>query len=138
MGDTVTVRVRAVRRSFGLDMVYVHDVEHVNRDTRPISYRIKQAPFGDDDMGEVRRVTGTVVRAADNFGEVLIQPDDYAGTCTANDTDDCVIVGLDIELSRRGITFTPGERVTLTGPILYSYSAYSLVLTRVGQIIRED
>jgi hypothetical protein len=138
MGDTVTLRIRAVRRSFGLDMVYVHDVLSIDRETRPIAYVVKQAPFGDDDMGEVRRVTGTVVRSADNFGEVLIQPEGYDETCSASDPEHCVVVGLDIELSRRGISFNPGERVTLTGPILYSYSAYSLVLTRVGQIIREQ
>ena len=119
-------------------MVYVHEVTEVERTARPISYEIKQAPFGDNDIGEVRRVTGTVVRSADNFGEVLVQPDGHDGTCDPDDVSTCVVLGLDIELSRRGISFEVGESITVTGPILFSYDAYSLILTRVGQITRHE
>lgn len=136
MGDTVTIRVRGTRRSFGLNMVYVHDVLDVQRTQRPIAYEVKQAPFGDADIGEVRRVTGTIARSADNFGEVLLAPDGNPTPCTETSTAGCALIAVDVELQRRGISFTPGERVTVTGPVLYSYSAYSLVLSRVGQIER--
>jgi hypothetical protein len=136
MGDTVTLRVRGTRRSFGLDMIYVHEVVEVQRTHRAISYEVADAPFGADDMGEVRRITGTIVRGADNFGEVLLAPDGHNTPCTEANLAGCALLGLDVELSRRGISFEVGERVTATGPILYSYSAYSLVLSRVGQIER--
>lgn len=135
-GDIVTIGVRGTRRSFGQDMVYVHDVLDVQRVGVPVRYVVKQAPFGDPDINEVRRVTGTVVTDPDTFGEFRVDPDDNPSTCNPGTGIGCAVVGLDIELNRRGITFAVGERVTFTGPILYSYNTYKLIVMRLGQIER--
>jgi hypothetical protein len=136
MGDTVTLEVRATRTSFDQRMVYSSKVLEVERNRRPISFVEHNEPFAADDMNEVRRVTGTVISPPDNFGEFTVLPDGEDRNCTAASTAGCAFATLDIELSRRGITFEPGERVTLTGPIIYSFDTYALVLTRVGQIDR--
>jgi hypothetical protein len=135
-GDTVTIRVRGARRSFDQDMIYVHDVLEVDRTARPISYEVRQAPFGAGDVGQVRRITGTVASLPDTFGEFYLQPDDAAGTCNAATGSGCAVISLDVELNRRGVAFAPGERVMFTGPILYAYSTYKLIVMRLGQLER--
>ncbi len=138
-GDVVTLDLLATRTSFDVRMVYVHDVVDVRREARPIRYAVAQRPFGEDDVGRVRRMTGTVVREPDTFGETWIQPDGYdGGTCTPDDARHCAITAIDAELNRRGVTFTTGERVELTGPVHFSFDTYSLLLMRVGQINRLD
>jgi hypothetical protein len=54
-------------------MIYVHDVVEVDRTARPISYEVRQAPFGAGDVGQVRRITGTVASLPDTFGEFYLQ-----------------------------------------------------------------
>jgi len=134
MGETVTIRVRASRRSFGQNMVYVHDLLDVDRTTRPIRYRTKQAPFGDADIGQVRRITGTIATRPDTFGEFRIEPD--GGSCNPSTGGGCAVISLDVELNRRGVSFELGERVTFTGPILYAYNTYKLIVLRLGQVER--
>ncbi len=136
MGATVTLEVRATRTSFDLEMIYAATVVDVVHEPVPISYVVKQAPFSVADNGRVRRITGTIVGGPDNFGETLLAADDFEGECSINRPSNCAKVQLDVELNRRGITFVAGERVRLTGPILFSYDNYSLVLTRLGQIER--
>jgi hypothetical protein len=34
------------------------------------------------------------------------------------------------------VAFAPGERVMFTGPILYAYSTYKLIVMRLGQLER--
>lgn len=135
MGDTVTIRVRGVRRSFGQNMVYVHEVLAADRTARPIRYVERSAPLGDDDINHVRRITGTVVTAPDTFGEFFVQPDGSPVTCQASGAD-CAAVAIDSELNRRGITVAPGDRITVTGPVLFSYDIYKILVMRVGQLER--
>lgn len=124
MGDRVRIRVRAVRNRFDLVAVAVHDIVEVIRGPEPIHYEETVEAFGSDDVARVKRVTGTVVTDPDTFGEFLVEGDD--GTRWA--------VSLDVELNRRGIRYPMGTRLQATGPIMYSFSAYSMVIMRVGQI----
>ncbi len=136
-GDTVTLSVRSVRRSYDLDMVYKADVLAVDRTARPIHYRELSAPPGLDDIGQTVRVTGTVVSDPDTFGEFSLAIDG-GPACDGPGGAGCAIGGLDVELTRRGITVTPGERVTLTGPVLYSYSTFKILALRKPQLLRLD
>lgn len=143
MGDTVRMTVRGVRRDYGLNMVYVHDVDLIERNAAPIKYVEATRPLSDADLGEVRRVTGTIVSEPTTFGDLILDLDGYGGCTTENESadsdefdDDCIVVSVDMELSGRGVTFTPGERVTLTGPVTYTFRHHRVVITRVGQIER--
>lgn len=134
MGDRVRILVRGVKTSFELDMVYSYDLIDIVDRAQPIYYEEIERPFGCDltepinwdecDTGRVKRVTGTVVEEPDTFGEFFIESDD--GTRWA--------IGLDVELNRRGILYPVGTKMTVTGPVLYSFSAYSMVIMRKGQI----
>ncbi len=127
MGDRVRLRVRAVKESFGLHMIASHDVLEVSRGPEPIYYQVADGPLVLDDVGEVRRVTGTVLPpdpSVESFGELLLE----------SDTGDLLSVGLDVELSRRGLTYEPGTRIEVTGPVIWSYDALTVVVMRVGQI----
>jgi len=148
MGDKVTIDVRAVRRRFGIDMVYVHDLVSVERGPFEVSYDEVARPLTQADQSTVQRVTGTVLTEPTTFGEIVLSIDGYTGgTCepeTREGRAHCLFANLDQEIARRGITLTPGERVTLTGPVTQNVffddqgaiSFYGLYLTRVGQIAR--
>ena len=123
-GTRVRLRVRGVRTGFDLNMVYAHDIiEIVERDV-PIFFEVADGPLGADDVGEVRRVEGVVVTDADTFGEFQVEADD--GTLYS--------VSLDSELNRRGVRYPLGSRVQATGPVLYSYSLYSIIIMEKGQV----
>ncbi|MBN2800053.1 MAG: hypothetical protein JXX28_12990 [Deltaproteobacteria bacterium] len=124
MGDRVRLKVRGVRTTFDLNMVYAHDVVEVTRGPFPIYYSEPSGPLGADDVAKVQRVTGTVLSEKDDFGAFRVESDN--GT-----TYD---VSLDAELSRRGVGWYPGDRITVTGPVIYSYSAYSIIIMRKGQV----
>lgn len=127
-GTRVRLRVRGVRTAFDLNMVYAHDViEVVERDV-PVFYTPATGSLGDADVGEVRRVEGVVVTEPDTFGEFQVEADD--GTFYS--------VSLDSELNRRGVSYPLGRRIQATGPVLYSYSLYSLIIMEKGQIILLD
>lgn len=138
MGDRVRILVRGVKTSFDLDMVYSYDLLDIVEREQPIYYEEVDRAFGCDleepvdwdecDIGRVKRVTGTVVTDKDTFGEFAIEGDD--GTRWS--------IGLDVELNRRGLDYPIGTRITATGPVLFSFSAYSLVVMRKGQIQVHD
>lgn len=129
VGDRVEMRVRGIKTNFDLDMIYAHDIVLVERNASPIYYEIAEGEtLGDDDIGLVRRVTGEITQAADNFGEFKITDD--SGTVHT--------VSLDAEINRRGVGFDVGTRVQATGPVLYSYSAYTIVIMNVGQLSELD
>ena len=41
---------------------------------------------------------------------------------------------MDVELSRRGLSYDIGTVVQVTGPVILSYDVYSIVVMRIGQI----
>jgi len=150
MGDRVKLSVRATKEAFGLEMVTVHDVLEVDRGPYPIHYEPLDRPLEEQDAGRVRRLTGTVGYTGD-FGETQlclgeVQDGDFDNVYEGDDQRDakirCIVEGrgfyaiVDAELQRRGVEFDIGEEVTLTGPALFSFDEYRLVLTRVGQIDR--
>lgn len=124
MGDRVRMRVRAMRNRFDLPTVAVHDIVEVKRGPEPIYFEVADTGFSADDIGLVKRITGTVTTEKDTFGEFRVESDD--GVVWA--------VGLDVELNRRGIDYPVGTEVRITGPVMYSYSVYTLVVMRVGQV----
>jgi len=124
MGDHVRLRVRAVKTTFDLNMVYGHDVLEITRGPEPIHYELQEEAFDLPDVGLVKRVEGTVVSEATTFGEFDLQ----------TDAGQVFHLQLDMDLSRRGISFDVGTRLHATGPVMYSYSAYSLIIIRLGQI----
>ena len=124
MGDRVRMKVRAVRNIFELHAVAAHDVLEVERGPEPIYYEWSTEALGEDDVGLVKRVEGEVVIAADTFGEFQIESD--AGVRYT--------IGLDVELNRRGLNFPLGTRIQATGPTMFAYETYKIVIMRVGQV----
>ncbi|MFT7518971.1 MAG: hypothetical protein ACI9MC_001107 [Kiritimatiellia bacterium] len=124
MGDRVRLRVRGIRTNFDFHMVYAHDVIDVQRGPQPIMYQVADTPFSNPDIGEVRRVRGKVTSEPDTFGQLIVEAED--GTRW--------FVNYDSELSRRRAFPTVGQTVCATGPIQFSYSEYSLVVMRIGQV----
>lgn len=124
MGDKVTLKIRAVRTSFDLNMVVVHDVLSIERGPEPISFEVASTEFTLDDIARVKRVTGTVLTDPDTFGSFRIEDDD----------GNPFMVSLDAEVSRRGVRYEVGSRIQATGPVMYSYSEFTIVVMRVGQI----
>ena len=124
IGDKVRMQVRGAKTSYDLDMVYAHDIVEVEHDAAAVYYQEADGPLGFADVGEVRRVTGTVLTEQDTFGEFLIEDDSGVEH----------VITLDSEISRRGLAFDIGERIQVTGPILYSYSNFIVVVMRVGQV----
>jgi hypothetical protein len=114
MGQRVRLKVRAVKESFGLQMVIAHDVEEIGREVEPIYYQIPTGPLGFDEMARVQRVTGTVVSDASNFGELLIESDEGV----------TYSIKVDWEITRRKHAWDAGERIQVTGPVLYSYDIF--------------
>ena len=124
MGDRVRLRVRGVRNIFELQGVSAHDVLQVERGPEPIFYEMAPEALDADDVGLVKRVEGEVVIAADTFGEFQIESDDGVR----------YTIGLDVELNRRGIGYELGTRIQVTGPIMFAYETYKVVVMRVGQV----
>lgn len=124
MGDRVTVEVRAIKESFGQKMIAVHDVVEVQRGPEPIYYEPVTTALTADHVGRVVRIEATVATEQSTFGEVYLDADD--GTRFK--------MGIDVELSRRGVYYPPGTRLEVTGPVLYSFNEYTIVVMRIGQI----
>lgn len=125
VGNRVKLRVRGARTNFDLDMVYSWDVVEVDHTVRAVHYEPAIGPLDYGDLARVRRVTGTVLTNKDTFGLFTIEADD--GTAYA--------VQLDSEINRRGLAFDIGERIQVTGPVLYSYSVFSVIVMETGQIV---
>lgn len=150
LGARVRLDVRGVRRRYGEDMIYVASAEVLDPGPLPIHYTpVVGRVLGEGDVGRVARVVGTVVAAPSTFGEVLLQPDDVAGTCAPDDEltrASCLLVELDTELNRRGVTFAPGDRLQVTAPVGPAtffapsgiFTFYGAYVTRLGQIQRLD
>lgn len=128
MGDTVKLRVRGMRSRFDVDMVYAHDVLEVNRVKTPMYYEeMTVEPSLETDraeVGNVKRIRGTVITEKDTFGEFHIE----------NDAGEIFFVSLDAELNRRGIGFPIGTELQVTGPMLFSFSSFNIIVMRVGQL----
>jgi hypothetical protein len=124
MGDRIRINVRGCKTSYDLDMVSAHDVVEIVERGLPIYYEVADAPFGLSDIAQVKRVSGTVVTEPDTFGEFSVESDD--GTTWS--------VALDSELSRRDIEIEIGQRLQATGPVIYSFDVFSVVIMRVGQL----
>lgn len=126
VGDTITMRVRGVRTRYDLDMVYAWDLLSVDNAPGDVHYTEQVGPLALADIAHVRRVEGVVATKPDTFGAFTITGDD--GTPFG--------IQLDAELNRRGVTFAPGERIIATGPVLYSYSLFNVVIQSIGQVTR--
>ena len=133
MGARVRINVRSIRRNFGLNMVYAHDVLEVDPEPEPIYVEDVTGKLGDADIAKVKRVTGVVVDEPDTFGLFHIARDGDS-TCTATSLSNCIGVQLDSELNKRGVQYPVGTHLSAAGPVLYSFSAYSIIVLRVGQI----
>lgn len=128
MGDRVRLKVRGVRTSYDLNMVYSHDVLEVTRGPFPIYYSEPTGPLGAAQVARVQRITG----------EVLTEKDDFGAFRVLSDNGTTYDVALDSELSRRGAGWAVGETITVTGPVILSYSAYSILIMRLGQVQVQD
>jgi len=137
VGNKVRMRVRGLRLGFGLPMVYAHDILEVDYAIHDVHYTELTRLLEDADIGGVRRVTGTVRTTPDTFGQTWLELDDQ-DNCKTRTGEGCVGVSLDSELTRRGFTLTPGQRVQVTGPVLFSYDIHNIVVMRVGQVEHLD
>jgi len=125
MGDEVTLNVRGARTRYDLDMITTWDTVSIDTSEHAIHYETVFNPFDFQDEYLVRRITGTVASKPDTFGQFSVDSDD--GTASW-------FVQIDSELNRRGFTIEPGRRLEVTGPVLYSYSQFSIVVMRSGQV----
>lgn len=128
MGDRVRLKVRGIRTTYDVDMVYAHDVVSVERGPEPIYFETldRALTLGADraEIGRVKRIVGTVLTEKDTFGEFQVEGDNGV----------IFNVSLDAELNRRGIGFPIGTRLQVTGPMHYSFSSFNIVVMRVGQL----
>jgi hypothetical protein len=124
MGDRVRLKVRSIKESFGQLMIASHDVVELERGPEPVYYDAVDGPLGAEHVSRVVRVEGTVATAMSTFGEVYLDGDDGVR----------YKFSLDAELNRRGITAAIGDRIQVTGPVLFSFDEYTVVVMRVGQL----
>jgi hypothetical protein len=124
MGDRVRLRVRAIKEAYDQTMIAVHDVVSIERGPEPIFFERADGPLTLDGVSRVFRIEGTVATPMSTFGEVYLDADD--GTRYK--------FSLDAELARRGIEPAIGDRMRVTGPVLYSFSELTVLVMRVGQL----
>ncbi len=131
VGDRVRIRVRAITREFSMEAVLTFDEQEVltDRDSREAIYfeEIGREFDEDEDLYQVRRITGEVVTEAtnQNFNEMVVQPQD--------DPDVEWLVSLDRELGTRGVGPKEGDIVELTGPVVDSFGLRMLIAS-LGKI----
>jgi len=123
-GDRISITVRGMANRYDLPMVVSHDVTLIERGPEAIYYEIPETALGLDDIAKVRRVEGVVATTKDTFGAFQVESDDG----TRFD------VSLDVDLNRRGIDYPVGTRLIVTGPVLYSFDAFSIVVMQIGQV----
>lgn len=123
-GDKVTLKVRAIKEAYDQLMIAEHDVVDVEWGPEPIYYETVATALGPEHISRVVRVEGTVRNLPTTFGEVYLDSDDGVEFKMA----------LDQELSRRGYAYPVGARLRVTGPVLYSFSEYTVIVMRVGQV----
>ena len=124
-GTRVRITLRGARTAYELDMIYAHDIVEIDRsEVHPIHFSLADGALGGDDVGEVRRVTGTVISEKSTFGDFDIEAEDGS----------IHNLSLDAELSRRGVGYDIGTVLQATGPVIFSYDVYSIVIMKIGQI----
>lgn len=123
-GDKVKLLVRGLQTSWDLDMIYTYDVLSVDRSERSVYYQAVAGPLGFEHAGEVVRIAGIVTTDIDTFGSFYVQLD----------SGDEVLVSLDSEISRRGVSYPVGTRLQVTGPVIYSYNEHQIVVLQKGQL----
>lgn len=124
MGDRVRMKIRGARTSYKLDMVYAHDILEVKRGPQAIYYSEPEGRLGTEHIARVQRVSGTIINEVGDFGEQQLEAEDG----TVYD------LSIDSELGRRGFVLPVGTEITATGPVLFSYDVYSIIIMRVGQV----
>lgn len=131
-GERVRLRVRGLLKSYDDYMVVAFDQEEVvDPGTKhDIHFVETDEALTNDDIGQVRRVSGTIVGAPTsiNFNEMLLQ-DDNGVYYSAS---------VDRELAQRGIGLDEGVRVQITGPVVNSYNTLVVLIASLGQIERLD
>jgi hypothetical protein len=80
--------------------------------------------LSDVDKSRVRRVEGVVNSAITTFGEFTLEAD------SGIQYD----IKLDQELTRRGVTYDVGQRIQVTGPVLFDYDVYKIIVMLQGQV----
>ena len=145
MGDRVTMRVRAIENTTIQRAIKAHDIVEVTRGPEPVYYqRVQGVPLGVDHVSRVVRVGGVVANVATTFGEIYLcnGPDpDFTvpqggerPACSFDQQYPAYKFSLDSELTRRDVAFDIGTELEVTGPVLYNFQEYSVVVLRVGQI----
>jgi hypothetical protein len=124
MGDRIKLTVRGGRSSYDLNMVTAHDVVEIVEHDNEIYFQRPTGPFSIDDIATVQRVEG----------EVMTEPDTFGAFTLADTNGATYTIQLDSELNRRGVTFSPGHKLRATGPLIYSYSEFAVVIMRIGQL----
>lgn len=127
-GDRVRLRVRGIYKSYDTYAVLIWDEQEiVDPGTKyPIYYEDADGMLGDNDLGEVRRVRGEIISEPTNinFNEMHLRAED--GTK--------YVVSVDRELAQRNINLKDGVEVEVTGPVINSYSEYTVLVMGLGQI----
>lgn len=126
-GDKIRVSIRAAKTSFDLDMVYAYDLLEIVERGVPIFYKTATMPFKDmvdSPVGETWRVEGEVLTEQDTFGAFTLE----------DDAGNVFDIALDAELNRRGVHYEVGSRIRVTGPVLFSYDLFQIVVMRKGQV----
>lgn len=137
MGDRVRLKVRGVRAAYSgieetpLPTVYAHDLVEADLVGQAVYFQALDRDPGPDDIGQTFRVSGTVTGPMSTFGELPFRPDYLA---EGEEMGVPFHIKLDQELTRRGWEFFEGDRLQVTGPLLLSYSEYSLVVMKLGQV----
>jgi len=124
MGAKVRMRVRGVRTLYDLNVIYAHDILEIDHGPHPIYSEQATEALDLEDVGLVKSVTGTVITGQDTFGEFQIE----------TDTGVKFSINIDADLARRGFGFDPGTRINVRGPVLYSYSAFGILVIKSGQV----
>jgi hypothetical protein len=65
---------------------------------------------------------------------VTSEPDTFGAFQLEAEDGTTYDVTIDSELTKRGITVEPGQRVEATGPVLFSFDIYAVIVMRVGQL----
>ncbi|TXD33601.1 hypothetical protein FRC96_15575 [Lujinxingia vulgaris] len=131
IGDRVRITARAIMKNFdSLAVLAYSDEEVLNspEERTPVHFEEVERSFrADEDVYEVRRVTGRVVLAPtnQNFNEMRIQ--------SLEDPNIEWLASVDAELGRRGIGPEVGEVVQVTAPVINSFGV-RLLITALGQL----
>ena len=102
-----------------------HDILDIEREASSIHYRDVDGALGLEHVNRVVRVSGTIVDIDESFNSYTIE--------TASGAE--VIYSLGLDLGRRPSAKAElGDTVTATGPVLLSYSTFTISIAQVGQL----